>query len=321
LVFAITEGEAVAVMSDNGNAASDSGLNSSVRQSRPRRPRTETDRLECVPQFQPSEIFDADQRIQFCDRVSRCLSDCIGPYVRSVEWEGKPTGLDRFLDRATTAIAYYRHKCEVRPQFDRSKAREQFEKAAEALHAAASRLNEISAWNELALYVREVYLSDRSDLKPRTSPARSKKWDKTAEHYDRTVAPSAIVNLLAPLEAALSLAKERVTLQPGDYQRNDAAKQFAEDMAVAWISGTGEIPACATRSKRSRNPSPFAAMLAKINEGIFKDTPAWSGAKESFFGYAQMAKEEMNSRYPELVRRPQKKPALAKNKRRRLARS
>jgi hypothetical protein len=245
--------------------------------------------------------------IRLCDSVSKCLSDFIRPHIRNVEWQGKPTGLDRFLQSATKTIAYYIQKCEDRPHFDRPKARELLEKAAQALQTAASNLNDISAWNELALYLRDVYLSDRKDLEPRTSRARSKKWDKACAFYEKNVAPSALSSSLSSLEAVVSLAAERVTLQPGDHQRNEAAEQFAEDMIFAWICGTGEIPACATLNGRSKNASAFAAMLTKINDDIFKGTAAWSDGKHPFFSYAQTAKKKVSDLYPELVRRPQKR--------------
>jgi hypothetical protein len=67
------------------------------------------------------------------------------------------------------------------------------------------------------------------------------------------------------LEPLLALARDRLEFQPGDYQRDQIVRNFADAMVVAWMSATGEVP---TISKSK--PLPFQQLLSTINRKILK---------------------------------------------------
>ena len=53
--------------------------------------------------------------------------------------------------------------------------------------------------------------------------------------------------------------------QPGDFQRDEIVREFADAMVFAWMSATGNVP---TISKSK--PLPFQRLLAKVNRDILK---------------------------------------------------
>jgi len=81
----------------------------------------------------------------------------------------------------------------------------------------------------------------------------------------RSRSPRVILKQLEPLEPLLTLALEKLELQPGDLQRDQIVREFADAMVVAWMSATGTIP---TISKSK--PLPFQRLLAKVNRDILR---------------------------------------------------
>ena len=81
----------------------------------------------------------------------------------------------------------------------------------------------------------------------------------------RSRSPRVILKQLEPLEPLLTLALEKLELQPGDFQRDQIVREFADAMVVAWMSATGTAP---TISKSK--PLPFQRLLARVNRDILK---------------------------------------------------
>jgi hypothetical protein len=85
------------------------------------------------------------------------------------------------------------------------------------------------------------------------------------------------------------LATERVKFQPGDYQRKELVQNFVDELAFAWMCGTGRVPTYSKPSKRSKNPSPFAALLTAVN-GVLPNTLQ---SRNNFRDYAQRSVKRM----------------------------
>ena len=66
-------------------------------------------------------------------------------------------------------------------------------------------------------------------------------------------------------ETLITLAIEKVEFQPGDFQRDEIVREFADAMVFAWMSATGAVP---TISKS--RPLPFQQLLATINREILR---------------------------------------------------
>jgi len=286
-----------------------------------RLPRIKTDpkALRSLPQFHPDRSFDVESMdLDTGDyhlfppavetEIIKILSRCVQPYVRVVEWNGKPTGLDRFLHNALRTIATYVSQRGRGPMFDRIKAKAVLLKADKTVLAAITALTEISMWRELSHYLEQLYLGAQPHERPKSeTPARHK---PTASAVNRAIgqadqqlatylafSPWTVVGRLSNLEPVLTLAVERIGFQPGDFQRDDIAQEFIDEMVVAWISATGGLPTYSKASPRSRSPSPFAALLMTVNAGILrKDLRSPNDFRE----YAAKSIKQMKERFPEL---------------------
>jgi hypothetical protein len=216
-------------------------------------------------------------------------------HAQVIEWEGDPTGADRFVKNGLAAIRWYVLESEVRCRVqDRQPiAQELFARGTEALKCAAAVLEEISENHELSSYLAGLYMNG-----PRPSSSRDlKRWTRQREAYEK-ISPANAARSIMHLEPVLALAAEQLKRKPGDYQRNPTVNVFVEEMMLAWVSGTGQIPTCATRNSKSKNDSPFLAMLKRINSEIFEVEGV--PPIRDIVGVAQAARREIKTRYPGL---------------------
>jgi hypothetical protein len=241
--------------------------------------------LDRLPQFEPDVSFDIHDfdiesgtyRAFPTDRESqliRILSECVAPYVRLTEWNGKPTNLDRYIEAARLAVAIYVYQRKKQSQYDRAKAKELLIKTHNDIFRAWKSLIALSQRRELMDYLENVYLATTNSSEP--SEKRSagalkrglRKYKIRLESFSKIAPHVAAVNL-GRLEPIIMLAAERVGYQAGDYQRDSIAQKFTDEMAFAWPTGTGKLPTYSKPSRRSRNQSPFAALLTAINKQFF----------------------------------------------------
>jgi hypothetical protein len=237
-------------------------------------PRTDPRLLESLPQFRPGLGFDTDHvdietgaSLAFSPERHKQIRDLlekhIQQYVQTVNWLDKPTGLERFLREAVSAIAIYIDQRKVQAAFDRKKAKRFLTDAADAVSAAQKKMQAIEGWAELSSFLErllaKVGTGPENEMSEETLMGRERRILRGLE-------PKQLALLLSQLEPLLTLAAERVQFQPGDFQRDDAAQNFVDEMASAWIAGTGCLPTYSRQSSRSRRPSPFAELLIAINK-------------------------------------------------------
>jgi hypothetical protein len=242
--------------------------------------------LTSLPQFRPYDGSPVDaidlEAGQFrafpnerAAQLRGILTTGIHGHLQSVEWDGKPTGLDRFLGNAMAAIENYVYHCRMQPAFDRRKAQKMLKGAARAVAATMHKLNSIYNWPELSQYLQEVYLA-AVKLKPVNRTAGTPKNTSPTEAISRGLkeqdsrlasfpTPRAVAADLMKQQAVLAFAAKRVKLESGDYQRNDAAQTLTNELAYAWMCGTGEYPTYSRLNKQSKNLSPFGQLLKNIN--------------------------------------------------------
>jgi hypothetical protein len=279
-------------------------------------PKTGADFLDALPQFQPGGGFDIDHvntetgsvsgfSPQRREEIRKVLTEHIEPYVRTVNWLDEPTGLERFLREAESAIAIYLDQRNVQPAFDREKAKAYLGKAADAVSAAQKKLQAIAGWPELSSFLERLFATEgtgRENGFKMSEETLSQFHKKTRRERKRGILrdlePKHVALLLSRLEPLLTLAAERVEFQPGDYQRDDAAREFVDLLAFAWICGTGRLPTYSTPSPRSRRPSPFAELLTAINEKILDSK---TRSSNSFRSYALQSVDHMKERFPDLA--------------------
>jgi hypothetical protein len=236
----------------------------------------------------------------------------IKTYAQSVEWEGKPTGVDRFVKNGLAAIAWYVRESKVRERVrDRQpKAEKLFARGAKALKSAAAVLEKISGKPELSSYLTDLYMNRPKpssicdqhgaadgEIRPDDDEEHLRRWTAQREAYQE-ISPANTARSMMHLEPVLRLAAERLKWKPGDYQKKPAAKVFVEEMIMAWVSGTGKIPTCATPNPRSKNDSAFLAILKRINSEIFKVEGV--PLIRDIVSAAQTARREIKARYPGL---------------------
>ena len=284
---------------------------------------TPREELARLPQFASDEGFSPDRFDFGADKyrvfpeereieIRKVLADCIRPSLRSVTFLDEPTSLDRFLDNAIRALAVYIQQCDSRPSFDRAKAGDALRNAIEAVCTARERLQSIAKWRELADFVETVFVragkteqATRADktrqqqiLSERTLARELRLHDEPQEIFQK-FSPQTLAVKLLQLEPVLMLAAERIKLQPGDHQRNEHIQRFVDEIAFAWICGTGQFPTYSKQSRRSRNPSPFAALLIAMNKTIL---PEHMRSRNDFRDYAQNSVKRMKQRFPNHIR-------------------
>jgi hypothetical protein len=281
-------------------------------------PRTNKDALKKLPQFRPSPSFDihnADVETgsfsafppERLKEIKNLLTEHIQLHVRVVDWSGEPTGLERFLREAVNAIAIYINHRGVEPAFDRNRAKILLTRANEAVCVAQAQLQAIAAWPELATFLERLFVgtgketsSTSRHMRKQVSESSSKASNQMKRKTLGILDPKSLAILLLQVEPLLTLAAERVEFQLGDFQRDDAAREFVDAMAFAWICGTARLPTYSSPSTRSRKPSPFAELIAAVNERIFS-----SGIRSpnNFREYGQGSVKRMKDEHPELVKR------------------
>jgi hypothetical protein len=249
------------------------------------------------------------------EEINRILGDCIRPLLQSAaSFRGKPTGLDRFLSNANRALAVYIDQHDPRRSFDRAKAGDLLRKAIEATSSARETLESIAAWQELTAYTQRIFVHAGEIRRDRPLEADDEvqaELRPIAPGLDRSVnplekllrsrdlardefckfSPQTLATRLRQLEPVLTLAAEHVKFQPGDYQRKELVQNFVDELALAWMCGTGRVPTYSKPSKRSRNPSPFAALLTAVNRIL----PVQS--RNNFRDYAQRSVKQMKKEF------------------------
>jgi hypothetical protein len=282
-----------------------------------KRKETSRDDLARVPQFIPDETFsplhfdmETGAYSAFSrdreDEIKRILGDCIRPQLQSAaSFRGKPTSLDRFLRNANRALAVYIDQHDPRRSFDRAKAGDLLRKAIEATSSARETLESIAAWQELAAYTQRIFVHagearrDRplepleADDEVQAEVEKLLRMRDFARDEFCKFSPQTLAARLRQLESVLTLAAERAKFQPGDYQRKELVQNFVNELAVAWMCGTGRVPTYSKPSKRSRNPSRFAALLTAVN-GVLPDTIQ---SPNNFRDYAQRSVKQMRKEF------------------------
>ena len=262
-----------------------------ARRRRPLSPRTPTPRsdLDRLPQFEPDHTFNLDatrERVLpfFPETRARHIRDvlslAIKRHVRKTHFQGESTSLERFLRNAMLAIATYESRSLRRPAHDREKASKLLTEVLSALWAFQRSLERIVGWKQLDRYLETVHVTARKQNErqenepegrrrgPKLSVRALLRRRKLADLYRKDFhsrSPKGILNQLRLLEPLLTLALEKLEFQPGDFQRDEIVREFADAMVLAWMSATGAVP---TISKSK--PLPFQLLMATINREILK---------------------------------------------------
>ena len=233
--------------------------------SRLRTPQSDLDRL---PQFEPDHTFRLDEThhesgLPFPESRARqirdVLSSAMKDHVREARFQGKSTSLERFLRNAMLAIATYESRSLRRRAYDRGKASKLLKEVRVALWAFQRALERTVEWKQLDRYLTSLFVAARKqNERQHVAHAADRRPDATVKRYARALlearkladlyraefrarSPRGILNQLRHLEALLSLALEKLELQPGDVQRDEIAREFASAMMLAWMSATGVL--------------------------------------------------------------------------------
>jgi hypothetical protein len=249
-------------------------------------PRSDLARL---PQFEPDHTFRLNETqhesvLPFPESRARQIRDVLSAamtdHVRKARFQGKSTSLERFLGNAMLAIATYESRSLRRRLYDRGRASKLVKEVSVALLAFQQTLKRTVEWKQLDRYLEMLFVADRKQKKrqhderegkrsvAKLSIRALKREMKLADLYRaqfRARSPEELLNRLKFLEPLLTLALERLELQPGDAQRDEIAREFASAMMFAWMSATGAVP---TISKSK--PLPFQRLLARVNRDILK---------------------------------------------------
>jgi hypothetical protein len=241
--------------------------------------------LQALPQLRQPEGFDivdfetlSGFEPERRGEIRKVLTKYIEPYLRRDE----PTALEQFLRETEHAIAIYKYQYNVQPtdnmqlSFDRRKAKTYLSKAATAVSTAQKSLQAIAGWPELSRFLERLFLAHRNGTQnqrvrhEKTVLQQIKLIEKSSKEREafRSIQPEHLSDDLFNLKLLLILAAKRVTFQPGEVQRNDAAREFVDAMASAWFAAAGRRPTYSKPSPHSRRPSPFAELLTAINEKI-----------------------------------------------------
>jgi hypothetical protein len=204
-------------------------------------------------------------------------------HIREARFQGKSTSIERFLRNAMLAIATYESRILRRRAYDRGRASKLLKEVRVAHGAFQRALERIVGWKQLDRYLTTLFVAARKqNEREHLAPAADRRPDATVKRRVRALlearkladlyraeyrarSPRGILNQLRHFEALLSLALEKLELQPGDVQRDEIAREFASAMLFAWMSATGVVP---TISKSK--PLPFQRLLVTINRDILK---------------------------------------------------
>jgi hypothetical protein len=279
-------------------------------------PRTSKERLDKLPQFEPGYSitynqvhFEKGERFLFPperqQQIRLVLTGFIDAHVRSVEWDGKPTSADRFTEHAMLAIATFEYRRGAQANFDRKAAKEELKRTVGRILDTCQDLERITMNRELSHFLRSIFVSTavrknfaRQRLTDKQALSAELKQSERLSKFYRQISPRALVTRLMRLEPILTLAAERVELQAGDFQRDEIAQELCNELAYAWICGTGEIPTVSEPSRTYRTKSPFLSLLALVNKNI--DSRFHHSTE--FRNYGAKARDEMRRQFPELVK-------------------
>jgi hypothetical protein len=258
----------------------------------PSRPRTSRTDLDSLPQFEPDHTFRLEEgrhesALPFAESRIRQIRDVLSwamkDHVRQARFLGEPTSLERFLGNAMLAIATYESRSLRRRAYDRERAHSLLDKVHRALCAFQRALERTVEWKQLERYLESLFVADRKRHRRQHvavaasgQPAamlrrHARELVRQRERADRyreqfgLRSPRAILKQVGLLEPLLTLALEKLEFQPGDAQRDEIVREFADAMVFAWKSATGAIP---TISKSK--PLPFQRLLATINREILE---------------------------------------------------
>lgn len=285
---------------------------------------TSREELARFPQFAPDESYSPLYPKDREDEIKNVLTRCIRPRLQSVMFLDEQTSLDRFLRHAIHALAVYIHKSNSNRNFDRAQAACRLREAVGSVCTARERLESITGWPELTAFVESILVHAGKTNRNRGAEDEARKefnqsspqiriddreqqlrslirelrlHDKEREEFHK-FSPQTLAAQLRRLEEVLMVAAERVKFQPGDYQRKDFVQKFVDEIAFAWICGTGQLPTYSKPSHRSRNQSPFADLLIAINGTILPDHIR---SRNDFRDYGQNSVKLMKQMFPELL--------------------
>jgi hypothetical protein len=279
-------------------------------------PRTPKKRLSELPQFEPDYSyhhieFEDGERIIFTPErgaeIKTALAQFIRPHARSVNWDGKLTGIDRFVENAMRAIATFEYRRSKTRRFDRQLAKATLRTTVGKIIDASRALEEIASNPELAYFLQELFVALMAEDRP-TDPSQKlsaralrsaiRRSSQQLELYKQEFSPHMMAAQLMRLEPILSLAAEKVELQPGDFQRDEIAQELCNDLARAWISGTGQLPTFSKPNPRLRSKSAFAELLSLVNNSIL-DAPYRH--ENNFRTYGDKARDLMRKGFRDLA--------------------
>jgi hypothetical protein len=266
-------------------------------------PPTQKEELEKLPQFEPDYCerpnFSSEREAQ----IRKLLADFIRVHVRSIEWDGELTGMDRFIENAVLAIASFEYRRGIEVNFDRRIAKEALKLAVGRVLDTRRALEQVARNRELSKFLEDIFVTDiRGNDAQETKRGRSRtsafrRSRGVLEAY-RKIAPQALADHLMSLEPILTIAVERVEYQSGDFQRDKIAQDLCDDLALAWISGTGRLPTFSKPNPRLRNKSGFAELLSLVNNSIIE--PQFKH-KADFRNYGVNSRNKMRKNFPVLA--------------------
>ena len=231
---------------------------------------------EC-PRGDPQEVGPQKTREKQIDDV---LSKFMAPYISDA------TKLQPFLNDAKRAIAAYVGARET--EYDRRRAKKLLSSI--PLEKTKRKLQEIAQWPELSNYLKRLHRDATLAEQPKPSSQKQVKQElRRRADLGRSYsdfAPDQTAWRLCQLETVVSLADERVTLGPGDAQRDQIAQDFTDQLASAWHSATERKLTYSRPTPRLKNPSPFARLLETINQRLLKERYR---SPNNFFEYGAKA--------------------------------
>src|SRR6516165_3421774 len=201
-------------------------------------------------------------------RIDDVLSKFMAPHIRD-----DATKLELFLNDAKRAIAGYVGARET--EYDRRRAKKLLSATSIALETTERKLQEIAQWPELSNYLKRLHRDATLAEQPKPSSQKQVKQElRRKANLGRgysDFAPDQIAWRLSQLETVVSLADERVTLGPGDAQRDQIAQDFTDQLASAWHSATERLPTYSRPTQRLKHRSPFARLLETINQELLRE--------------------------------------------------
>ena len=279
--------------------------------------RTNRQRLDEIPQFEPDYSYQI-HKIDFDNgtvrpfppgreaQIDEILTAALPAKIKSGLFEGEPIGAARYGYLAKHAIAVFEHRKRSLEQWGRRRAKSELESALVSVSEAKQKLERLADWQEVSDWLKLVFLSpSASEFEPEdTDESVNFRYERAEALLDEfnSFSPEVLSGRLARLETVLELSIEKVGFDAGgDAQRDVISQEFCDEIAYAWTSGTGRIPTYPKPNRKSRNSSRFAALIETINDKVLPDE-----LKQEFRYFGIRAVARMRRKHPELatVRRP-----------------